>query len=175
VRLHPRNPFLGFYFALLMLLIAATGFTAIALRPDVLSEPSVSSGGTLLGGTLFAAVGFVPTAVRAVRAIGPWMRHRSTPRDLRRQQRAADLRDQRLAPLLVFGLVALAGLVTFSVVLAVNFEREQSFVSRMLQLEILGGALLLASACLGLAAQKLYFRRFDTGLEVEPAVTTLPA
>ncbi len=159
-RLHPRNPFVGLFFALLMLLIAGTGLLAFILEPGIVFASSNRRSGLLLVGPLIALVAGVFTLVRGFRAIAPWVAHRPTPLTLRRQERSADLHAQSPWPLVIVGTLALAGLCVLVVVFA---DSHANVVGVLVQIEILGFLALLATGCLGLLAQKVYFRRYYVG------------
>jgi len=160
VRQHPRNPWIGLLIAALLLTIGVAGLLAVAINPAVLTASSNRRSGIILLGPLIALAFGAITLVRGFRAISPWMRHRSTPLAVRRQQKAADLHDQRVWPLWVAGLLALAGLSVLAVVFSLYSRDEIDLVGRLLQVEILGFLLLTAAGCLGLALQRHYYRRF---------------
>jgi uncharacterized iron-regulated membrane protein len=150
----------GLFLAAVLLTIAAAGLASVAIEPGVVFASSNRRAGLLVIGPLIALVAGVFTLVRGFRAIGPWLAHRSTPLELRRQERAADLHAQPLWPLLTFGFLALAGLAVLTFVFSLYTDRTISLTGRLLQVEILGFLALLTLGCLGLAVQKLYHRRF---------------
>lgn len=154
---------MGLSLAVLLLTIGVAGLAAVLLEPGIVSDSSSRRAGLLLAGPLIALAAGVFTLVRGFRAIGPWLAHRSTPLPVRRQERAADLHAQPLWPLLTFGLLALAGLLTLGVVFSLYSDRTINLIGRLLQVEVLGFLALLTLGCLGLAAQKLYHRRFYVG------------
>ena len=163
MRQHPRNPWIGLLIAALLLTIGIAGLLAVAINPAVLTASSHRRSGIILLGPLIALAVGVITLVRAFRAIPPWMRHRATPLTLRRQQKAADLHEQKIWPLVVAGVLAFVGLGVLTVVFSLYGRDDIDLVGRLLQVEVLGFLLLLSSGCLGLAAQKLYYRRFYAG------------
>ncbi len=163
-RLHPRNPWVGLFLAVVLLVCAVTGLAAVALEPSIVFASSNRRAGITLIAPLVAAVAGAVTLVRGFLAIGPWLAHRAaTPLALRRQERAADLHGQRVLPLVLFGVPALAGAVVLTVIFTQYRPGQIDLVGRMLQVEIVGFLLLLATATLGLLAQKLYHRRFYVG------------
>ena len=161
-RLHPRNPWIGFMLAALMLAIAGAGITAIVLEPAIMVS-SNRRAGILLLGPLLALIAGVITLVRGFRAISPWLAHRATPLDLRRQERSADLHGRSLWPLLVFGGLTLAAFVVLAVVFSMYNDSQIDLVGRLVQVEMLGFFALIWTACLGLLAQRLYYRRYYAG------------
>jgi len=162
-RLHPRNPFVGLFLAVLMLLIAAAGLLAVALEPDLLVASGNRRAGLLIIGPLFALVAGVFTLVRGFLAIGPWAAHRTTPLALRRQERAADLQRRSTRLLVIVGTAALAGFVTLIVVFGSIEPSSVDLAGRLVQLEILAFLALLWIACFGLVVQKRFYARFYVG------------
>ena len=162
-RLHPRNPFVGLLLALLLLLVGVVGLLAFILEPGIVFESSNRRSGLFLVGPLIALASGTITLVRGFLAIGPWVTHRATPLALRRQERAADLNRQSPWPLVVVGSLALAGFLVLIIVFGLYRPSQVNVVGRLLQVEIVGFLALLWISCLGLLAQKLYFRRFYVG------------
>jgi hypothetical protein len=162
-RLHPRNPWVGLFLALLMLVIAGTGLVAVALEPSIIYASSNRRAGLLLLGPVIAVVAGTITLVRGFLAIGPWVRHQTTPRALRRHERAADLHGQSLWPLLVFGSLALAAFVVLVAIFSMYNADKIDLIGRLVQVEFLGFFALVWLGCLGRLAQKLYYRRFYVG------------
>lgn len=156
-RRHPRNPWLGLYFAALFIVAAVVGSIVLVdqfsrvVAGDIYGQRS--EGFLLLGPAVFGVVGVI-TAVRGVRAFPPWLRYRATTEPVqRRVDKALDLDGQARWPLAVFGLLAVAGFV------ALLFAAPTGLAGEFLLVEFRVLAVLVFSACLGLLAQCLYFAR----------------
>ncbi|MBX3095116.1 MAG: hypothetical protein KF680_11350, partial [Cryobacterium sp.] len=111
-RIHPRNPWLGLYFAGLLLLAALVGIVVLVDQFSRVIGGNIyglrSEGFLLLGPAIFGAIGVI-TAVRGIRAFTPWLHYRATTeRAQRRVDKAVDLDGQARWPLAAFGLLALA-------------------------------------------------------------------
>lgn len=157
-RRHPRNPWIGLYFAALLLLAALIGSAVLVdqfsrvIGGDIYGQRS--EGFLLLGPAIFGAIGVI-TAVRGIRALRPWLHYRATMElAQRREDKAVDLDGQVRWPLAVFGLLALAGFV------ALLFATPTGLAGEFLLVEFRLLLVLIISACLGLLAQCLYFARF---------------
>ena len=164
-RRHPRNPWIGLYFAALFLLggTAATilfiRYFDVAIAGDVAGQRT--AGFVLTAPAIFLALG-IWVGVRAVRAIAPWNRYRSaTTLDDRRRDRALDLDRDPDWRVWFYGIAALAGWVFFVLALAglTPLDMTRPAISLMaFQFAVL---LMLAwTACFGLFAQIWWYRRF---------------
>ena len=162
-RLHPRNPWIGLLIAALFLTVAVAGIAAIVLEPAIIYASTNRRAGILLFWPLVATIAGAITLVRGLRAIAPWLAHRSVPLALRRQERAADLHGRSFWPLWVFGSLAFVGSAVLAVIFSMYNENQVDLIGRLVQIEILGFLTLVWAACLGLIVQKLYFRRFYAG------------
>ena len=169
-RLHPRNPWIGFYFAIFFLAAGAAGLFVLITDFQHAIGMKGRAGGFVIVAPIVLLLVAMPTLVRAFRAIGPWMRHRVTPLALRRAEKAADLDGQKRAPLIGFGTAALVVLVFLSVIFSLYRGNQVTTAGRVLQFEILALLFLLASACFGLLAQSLYYRRFSVGRDPRHAL-----
>ncbi len=162
-RLHPRNPWIGFYFAIFFLASGAAGLFVLITDFQHAVGMKGRAGGYVIVAPIVLLLVAVPTLVRAFRAIGPWVRHRATPLAFRRAEKAADLDGQKRAPLIAFGTASLAVLVFLSVIFSLYRDNQVTTTGRVLQFEILALLFLLASSCFGLLAQSIYYRRFYVG------------
>ncbi len=162
-RLHPRNPWVGFYFALFFVAAGAAGLFVLITDFQHSIGMKGRAGGFVIVAPIVLLLVAVPTLVRAFRAVGPWMRHRATPLALRRAEKAADLDGQKRAPLIGFGSVALAAFLFLAVIFSLYRDNQVTTAGRVLQFEVLALLFLLTTACFGLLTQCLYYRRFYDG------------
>lgn len=173
-RLHPRNPWIGFYFALFFLATGVAGFFVLVTGFTDAIGLKGRAGGFVIVAPIALVIVAIPTFVRAFRAVGPWLRHRATPLAIRRAERAADLKGQKLAPLIGFGSVALAAFLFLCVIFSLYRDNQVTTAGRVLQFEVLGLLFLLTTACFGLLAQCLHYRRYYTGPDPRHELEPLP-
>lgn len=157
-RRHPRNPWIGLYFALLFLLPAIVGAAALVDQFFRVISFDIAGQGTetfiLFGPPMFAALGVI-AAVRAFGAFRPWAHYRATTAlAQRRADRALDLVGQVRWPLVMFGILAFAG--SGFLLLA----RPNNLAGSLLLWEFQMLLLLAWTATLGLVAQKSYYARY---------------
>jgi hypothetical protein len=97
--------------------------------------------------------------VRAVLAIGPWLRYReATSAEARAARVGVALASQKWAPLVVVGIVGLVASVALVVVFGLYEPGEVTPAGRLLQVELVSLAVLPTSTCLGLLLRKLLHR-----------------
>jgi len=154
-----RNPVIGFYFATLWLVAGVSGAVALVLLLPTLGELSGKAAPfVVINPPLVLGFG-VFCLVRAVLAIGPWLRYReATSAEARAARVGVALAAQGWAPLVVVGTVGLVASAALVVVFSLYAPGEVSVAGRLLQVELLALILLPTTTCLGLLMRKLLHR-----------------
>lgn len=175
-RVHPRNPFIGLWFAIMILLSACAAIVNFVLFFDQAVAGELYGqrveGMILATPWLLLAAGSV-SLVRALLAVGTWFAYRArTSAEQRRRDRAWDLRTQSLLPLYLFGVPAFGGTVLFGVATVVGLiglaAGGQSTGFPFI-LEFFFGLTALSTACIGQLAQVYYYRRYFVEFGASPA------
>lgn len=157
---HPRNPWFGFLYAAILLTGAAAGSVMFALgwREAVAFEMyGQRSEGFVLTAPVLSAAGGVLMLVRAILAVAPWVRYRSTvPRDRRLLALAHD-RSNSTMPIvmaLFFGVSALGGFV-----LLAGLARPSDVFGAAVLLQLEALLLFVAILCLKGGIQAIWANR----------------
>ena len=157
---------MGFLYAAILLAGAAGGVVMFTFGwRDALSGEMVGqcTAGFVIVTPWLSAAGGVVFLVRAIRAVSPWLRHRSsTPPAVRRLALA---HDKSIAPMAIamgvfFGVASLGGFVLLAV-----FARPREVMGAGLLVQLDALLLLVAVLCLRGAAQALWARRLLAGAD----------
>lgn len=157
-RRSPRNPWLGFLYAGIALLGAAAGVVLVVL--DWSRIAGFELGGQRTEGLVVTlpvllGVGGVVAFVRAVRAVGPWLRYRrETPADVQRHDRRADASQQHGLNIVMTAV----GVLAFAAAVALAFARPERLAGVAAQIEFAAVLVIVAIALVrtgvaGLAAR----------------------
>lgn len=154
---HPRNPWYGFLYAAILLVGAVGGFVMLAfgwreaLAGDMVGQRTE---GFVLFAPVLTAAGGILILVRAILAVGPWVRHRTTtPRDDRLLALSHDRSTARGGVVAAF---VVGGLTLAGFVLLAGFARPNHVMGAGLLVQFDALLLFAAAVCLKAAGQAVW-------------------